>query len=151
MDSSNENMNQQVRAMQIITLALAMGIVVFAVVLLTVIRPEPREDEPMFVYLGVGFGLIATVAGFLVPRLVASQLPTSLQTYQTTLIVGAAVFEGGAFFNLMAYMLEGQIVSVAIAGVLMLFILLLFPTVGRVQEWLTNRERREKEHEAFNR
>ncbi len=139
----------QVRVMQIIVAALAMGVVTFALLLLLVVRPVPDEGEPLFVYVGLGLGLLATLAGVTVPRLCANQMPATVATYQTTLIIGAALFEGAAFFNLIAYMIEGQVLSLVVAAILLLFMILLFPTVSRVHDWLESRRRREQEHEAF--
>ncbi len=80
---------------------------------------------------------------------VASLQPVTLEIYHTKMIVGAAIFEGAVFFNLVVYMLLGQVYSLAIAGVMLLYILLLFPAVNGVEDRLQSRERERKETEAL--
>ena len=148
-ESDREQLALQVRVMQIIVLALAMGVATFAVVVLLVIRPEPTEDDVLLGYIAVAAALLAVPIGLVVPRMIASRQSASLATYQTKLIVGAAIFEGAAFFNLVAYMIEGQTFNLATAAVLVVFILLQFPSVGGVQDWLDQRDRRRHEQESF--
>lgn len=151
---SNEDREQlavAVRTMQIIVFSMAMGCVVFAVILLTVIQPEPTEGPPMIAYIGVAAGLVALVAGVIVPRIMAASQPATAGAYQTTLIIGSALFEGGAFFNLAAYMIDGQSFSLAVVAVLVSAIVVGMPTIGRVEDWLDARRRSDEEAEAFNR
>ena len=46
-----------------------------------------------------------------------------LAVYQSKTILGAAILEGGAFANLVAYLLEGQVYSIVLAVLFMLGIL----------------------------
>lgn len=146
---SRQHLVGQVRVMQIIIFALAMGVVTFALVILLFIRPEPADDDQLLSYIATGSAALAVPIGVLVPRIVASLQPVTLETYQTKMIIGASIFDGAAFFNLTVYMFEGQVYSLATAGVMLLFILLLFPTVNGVQEWIEAGERRRKESEAL--
>ncbi|WP_425400923.1 hypothetical protein [Aeoliella sp.] len=151
---SNEDREQlavAVRTMQIIVFSMAMGCVVFAVILLTVIQPDPTEGPPTIAYIGVAAGLAALVAGVIVPRLIAASQPATAGAYQTTLIIGLAIFEGAAFLNLVAYMIEGQSFSLAVAAVLIAAIVMGMPTIGRVEDWLDARRRSDEEADAFNR
>lgn len=59
-----------------------------------------------------------------------------LPLFQTQLIVGAALLEGGAFFAGIAYMLEHQYLALGVAGVLLAALIARFPTVDRVNGWL---------------
>ena len=52
------------------------------------------------------------------------------------MIIGAAFLEGPAFLALIAYMIEGHVVSLAIAAVMLLGLMAHFPTVGRVETWV---------------
>lgn len=147
---TREELTERVRAMQIIVFALAMGVVTFGVVVALVIQPKQTE-EVFLAYVGAAAGAIAIPAALVVPRIFASQQPITPQTYQAKIIIGAAILEGTAFLNLTAYMIEGHLYSLAVAGVLLLLILMHFPTVGGVEDWLTARKRREQENEAFTR
>ena len=59
-----------------------------------------------------------------------------LAVYQTALIIGAALLEGATFFLAIAYFLEGQILSLIVAGVLMGLLVARFPTRSRVAGWI---------------
>jgi hypothetical protein len=88
----------------------------------------------------------AIVHGKLAPRAGLSQnLPMTdermqirpiIAMYQTSLIVGCAILEGAAFFNLVAYMLEQQPMNLVVAGVLLLLLLTQIPTVSRLASWV---------------
>lgn len=54
---------------------------------------------------------------------------------QKTIIAGA-VLEGAAFANLVAFMLEGQIYSLGLGLLLLLGILMGFPTRGGMEHWI---------------
>ncbi len=59
-----------------------------------------------------------------------------LPLFQAQLIVASAMNEGGALFALLAYMMEGEPLSLAVAGALLAVLLSRFPTVDRVGTWL---------------
>jgi hypothetical protein len=59
-----------------------------------------------------------------------------LALYQNQLIIGAALAEGGAFFSVIAYMLERHPVALGLAIVLLGSLLIKFPTRDRVAAWL---------------
>lgn len=56
--------------------------------------------------------------------------------YQTRLITLAAVLEGTVFLNLLAYLTEGRDWSLGVAGLFLLALALLFPTLERVEGWV---------------
>ena len=59
-----------------------------------------------------------------------------LRGSQVRLLVGAALFEGGAFFCLIAYLAEDHPLALAAAFFLVLCIALQFPTKARVASWI---------------
>jgi hypothetical protein len=60
-------------------------------------------------------------------------------------ILGGAVLEGAAFANLVAFLLEGQIYSIALGVFLLVAILAGFPTRGGMEAWLERATRRVRE------
>ena len=68
-----------------------------------------------------------------------------LMLLNTTTIVGAALLEGAAFANLVAFMLEGQVYSLILAALMLVGILLAIPTRRRVEDWLEVQSRRIQE------
>src|SRR5262249_19506510 len=59
-----------------------------------------------------------------------------LTVRQTTMLVGLALLEGAAFMACTAYLLEGQTLVLAVVALVVLFMLLQFPTEGRVRAWI---------------
>jgi hypothetical protein len=123
--------------------------------------PETR----IVTYLALAMGASALVASFAIPKLMvdaglrqlvkegassttkptgsgAKQVDPSaearriLPLFQTQLIIGCALAEGGAFFAGIAYMLEHQYLALGVAGVLLAALISRFPTVDRVSGWL---------------
>ncbi|MCO6047012.1 hypothetical protein NG895_24195 [Aeoliella sp. ICT_H6.2] len=141
----------QVRTMQIIVFAMATGCVMFAIIALVIVDPQPPNGPPMISWIAAAMGLVGLIAGTIVPRLLAVSQPATGAGYQTLLIVGLALYEGAAFFNLVAFLVEGQMFSLAVAVVLIAAIVMALPTVGRVQDWIDARQRRAEEAEAFSR
>ena len=156
----HESLKPQVMVMQIITMAMAMGVLTFGVIVTFIANPpapadgdaaEVVQSDPLIAYLGIGVAATCLVISVVGPRIVASKSPATVGTYQTTLIIALALLEGGAFFNLIAYLLHGRAFSLATAGLLVVFLLMQFPTTGRVSDWLQERARRDREAEMFNR
>lgn len=65
-----------------------------------------------------------------------NQITWLLGGWQSRNIVRAALLEGAAFFNIVAYQTERQPYSLAIAVALLLGIVAMFPFRGRIEQWL---------------
>lgn len=149
--------------MRIISAALISGVIAFLVVVLFVIKSALNPGSLLLTYLGLVVGALALVFAFIVPNLVGGSIKQALVDgkrvdlpaqfrvsqnvgilgnllflFQTRLIVGYAILEGAAFFNLVAYMLERQDVSLASVGLLIGAMLAKFPTRGKIEGWLAN-------------
>ena len=144
---------QRVRVMQIIVIALVTGVATFAAVAVVQAQGKP-PGVPFLAYVGAGVATIVVVARMFVPRIVAitqgrqasagfdlekdqqKLVDTFCGTYQTKVVMENALLEGAAFLNLIAYMVETQTMSLAVAGGLVSIMLLSFPTGGRVESWV---------------
>ena len=109
-------------------------------------------------YVAAALALACAVASALLPNLVASQairlqklepalegagrlddtfddhlLSQLLAIYQTRLVIACALLEGAAFFNLVAYFIEGQTLNLIVTGVLLVMMAMRFPTTGTVE------------------
>jgi hypothetical protein len=69
---------------------------------------------------------------------------------QTATIVGCALFEGGAFANLVWYMNTGELLHLAMAGLLLLGILARFPLPGACERRIADELRRQEEGASAN-
>ena len=116
--------------------------------------PAPAEPAlPLITYIAVAIGLADLALSFVVPSFSVAKLRRQIargelpkikgddtgalaQVYQTQLIIGAAMLEGGAFFAAIAYMLERQTMAAAMALVLLVVLAARFPTGDRIRAWL---------------
>lgn len=144
---------QRVRTMQVISVALMMGVLIFTgVTLLMRLRPgaEPPAANPVLSYVAVAATIIAVIARSLmmsmtvqgsVKELLKTKRADDLEPidlfsiYQVRMIVGAAQLEGAAFFVLVSYMTDGQLWSMGLVVALLAMMAATFPTFERVQVW----------------
>ena len=156
-DAQRQHLGTVVRTMQIIVGALAWGVLMFmGAVLFISLDPAGggQPGVPLLTYLAVGTAAVAIAAAMIVPGMIADRQARSIAArpippaadelgdvlplsavYQTRLIMRAAILEGAAFFNLVAYMLERRPLCLGAAVVLLLLISAQFPTRSRVEEW----------------
>ena len=159
-DEQKSYLATAVKPMQIVLVALALGVIVFLVAVV-VLTDKPAED-PFLTYVGLAFGVIAFLAWLIVPNALASnarrtiaagQNPSWAQgvsqqaagdvgqlagVYQIRLIVASALLEGAAFFNLVAYLIEAHQLSLVAAVVLVVIMLCQFPTYNRLADWVSH-------------
>ncbi len=144
---------QAVRTMQIICGALMMGVLMFAgVAMFLRLGPnaQPPAAQPVIAYLAAGMAAIIFVARLVVVPIatqmgikqLAAMIPLEELTkldfygvYQMRMIVGCALLEGAAFFNLISFILDGQLWTLGIVGGLLAIMATAFPTLERVDNW----------------
>lgn len=141
----------RVRTLQLSAAALPLGVLVFAVVVLVLpaARPEPPRP-PIVTWIGVLLAAAQVIVSTILPTLIAASARRRLagQTddslwaavYQTRLIVRLALLEGPALLLLIAYLLEGTVLSLALTAMLLALMLLHFPTEARVRDWIQSQK-----------
>lgn len=142
---------QRVLVMQIIAASLVMGVLIFAGVVVFVLKG--LEDEPTGEIVSMMAGVMAIVsfsAHLIIPQIVANKavaaaggkldVQSMCGIYQTKMIVGLALLEGAAFFNLIAVFIEHRPWPLAIAGGLVIWMLARFPTANSVREWIESQQ-----------
>jgi hypothetical protein len=132
--------------MQIIAIALVMGVVVFGLVAVFMLGALEQPAGGFIVSLiAAVFASGAFVMHLVVPNMMApsprGDVPaadelTCYQQYQARTIIGLAILEGAAFFNIIATIVEHNWWSLAIAGCLVFWMLAMFPTRTRVKHWV---------------
>lgn len=154
-DNTSEHVSTAIRTAQIIVVALAMGVTTFmGIVVFMKLQQEspplamPKEAGLWLVGLAVMMGCGA--ASVIVPRIVQNanvrRLPAEafdmrdaesplMALFQQTTILGAALLEGAAFFNLVMYFVEGLTPSLFATLLLLAGILAHVPSVGRFNAW----------------
>ncbi len=161
-----------VRTLQIIVGALAAGVFFFLLIVVVILRSPLRPFDPQAIVslTMAAFALTCIPGRLFVPGLIVNAgcqkialgiwkplsrqpnqpLPDTdegklMQLLTTKTIIGAAIVEGGAFGNLVAYMLEGQSYSIVLAVLGIVAILAAFPTRHGIDDWLQRQLRRVKE------
>jgi hypothetical protein len=146
--------------MQFIVIAMLIG-GALAIIILGSMRARgtaPQGDGmPFLTYFGLGFAVFTAVLSFVLPGVIIAGARSKiakgtfgdarvvvppddsgklLMVYTTALIVGAAFLEGPTFYLAIAYYLEGQILSLIAAGLLLGALAIRFPTAARVTAWI---------------
>jgi len=150
-----------VRGMQVIAAAMMIGVLSFLlVVILTLAGDTLGLNNPSVMTLvAAGFSTLMIVNYFVVPRFVAKALlkqavsndlinkdePSKQQVlvgiYRTHMIVGLALPEGAAFFNLVALMTSKNVLSWCAVWALLGLMLFRSPTRTRVSFWVQDKLR----------
>jgi hypothetical protein len=170
-----EPLQKAILTLRIIVLALASGVILFAVITLL----QRRADQPWgigqnldtFGVVMLALGAMSLAMGIVLPAIMFRAIPAPPQVeqqyaslspevrrvmqvqarIQVSTIIGAALFEGGAFGNLVAFMIRGEVLNLLAAVVLLLAILSLFPWPGRCEQRIAAEFRRQAEEQSFRR
>ncbi len=164
---------QFLMTLRIIVSALLMGVGSFLLYVLVISPPAKPAGNGTLSFFGIVFAGGVTIAALIVPRLVVASALKGMASgkpavtgpgagrvastiygqlmgiLQTKTIIGCALLEGAAFFNAFAYMMEGQLYSAILTGVLMAGIALHFPLESRVMAWLEDQTQRLETEETL--
>ena len=148
------SVNNALFLMRVITGAMIGGVLAFGLVVL-IVKKDVQAAEPVISYAALLMAVTCMGARLVVPDLIArSQVAAFGQVgsaedeatrtrmvgvFQSRQIVGLALCEGPAFFNLIAWWLEGQALSIATVGFLILVMITSLPTRRRLDDWIARR------------
>ncbi|MFQ5489203.1 MAG: hypothetical protein ACE5GE_00665 [Phycisphaerae bacterium] len=160
------------RTVQIIVMAMCAGCVASGAVAVllhrTLADTSPKSQPAAWVtMIAVAYAASMLPVGFLLPawltsgqiRRVSVQAAGSedpnrdaawlAKAFVTETIIGAALVEGAALFGSVAYLVEGDTLSLAAGGVMLAVLIGRFPTQNRLTGWLTARLQQLKEARLF--
>jgi hypothetical protein len=149
----------RLRIMRIILGSLCVGVAGMAGVMVwlrEVAPPAPPPALPVLSFVALGFAAFMAVFSVALPVFLQASWRRQLRQqqqavpggppansddawwarYQQRLVVQAALLEGAAFFQLIAYRIEGLPVSLGVAAGLFVCLLMLFPTQFGVERWV---------------
>lgn len=148
------------RVMMIIFAALILGLVFFAMVTsfvrLSGEGPLFNMDFGAMAMIGTAFAAVVLLPSIVVPKFVqrgaikeaADQFAGKLDDakaatkmaigLQTSMIIGLALLEGAAFFNVIAFLIDGSIYNLIVLAALLLCMLVRIPLPGRVEGKIGN-------------
>ncbi len=159
----------RVRTVQIIVGSLLLGSGIFGVIayILRSQDQRPLPADPFLTYLMAGLGVMQFVFSFIVPRMVlasalaqrdsaapgeaprlaprspmAEEVGRLLLLHQTTLIIGCALIEASIFMQCIAYIIEGQQISMILGALLWVVLLFKIPRRDQIEQWLDRQRER---------
>jgi len=161
-EQAQAEIGRVVQTTRIIIFGLSMGVLVFAVVVLSQGLPDPQAPWGMLTLISLFFALGAVMVRLVAPRLIVANTLAQIaegkppsgtgsarnamaaettagklaMVYQTKTIVACALLEGAAFFALIVQMIEHHIASLVVAVILLAALALHFPTVIGVTDWV---------------
>jgi hypothetical protein len=164
------------RLLQIIVGVMLVGAVGFLVVAIAVqaTGEGSTEEEPTtlaLTYLAVGYAVLALILRGVAPDLLIglilakgsnagtqstdqhrqSTLPDSSfhRLYVTRSIICAALVEGAALLATLAYLIDGHILGLIVAAVLVGILAAHLPTKARINDWIARQRERQLQAEHF--
>lgn len=155
----SHQVQSDVRSLQMITGAMAMGIVTLTGVMLTLNDGELVMKPETLSIVGIIMAAMFVMNSLVIPNLIvssqlkkidSSQVRTAAPqekyamvspAYRIRHIIGCALLEGAAFFNLVVYMLTSFAGNLGAASLLLVVMLLRFPTASRINSWTQERLR----------
>jgi hypothetical protein len=162
--SSERSVSGSVRTTQIVVIALMMGLVIFAVIAVMVIRPKVKEDTCLaFAAVGVAGAVLAgrsfvgrAVTAFHRKQMAEGKFDTRhgggpgagsppgatdgdrlLAVFCKSEIIQAAMMEVAGYLTLVAYLVTGQLWLLAVVALLAVLQLLQLPTCVRTVSRVT--------------
>ncbi len=170
LDSTPDN-ETLFRVPQIIIIAMASGVIIFAIAAAVVFGPENGEngdeERQSFVsYIALGFAVVvAILRGLIGAAVTRSHLQTAAESwdsldensrtrqllagYQTRLIVESALLEAVAFFAITAYIIDGQLWILGIVVAVVALMLIAFPTRSKIESWIADQRKAIEAEQAF--
>jgi hypothetical protein len=162
--NNSDQLDQPIRTMRIILAALIAGVLFFMGFVLfqrqTGNQP-PAPEVPVITFIALANAFVILIVSFILPSLFAASLRRGLamrpgepkargttagvdasdtvrlcMIWTTRTIIRAALLEGGAFFLLIAYLVEGMEVSIIVAAVFLAGLAWLFPKRAGVDSWI---------------
>lgn len=143
MSTLQHNFKQYFTMLRILHLALNVAVIAFGVVAHFVLLPiqgaEAVTNTSLYVNLSAGYMIFAISIGYwlfgsqMKTAKAASNLSDKLNTYRSANIIRWALLEGAALVALVFYLLSGNVILLAIAGISLLILGLLHPNVMRLK------------------
>ena len=148
------------RVMLIIFAALILGVSAFAA-FVCVLRIGDEGglfnlDFGFFAIMGVGFAALVLLPSLIVPLIMKKQAVTNVANefsgkmhdsraaikllggLQTSMIVRLSLLDGAAFFNILAFFLDGSVYNLLATGVLLVLMFLSLPLPGRIDNKISD-------------
>jgi hypothetical protein len=158
-----EELPAKVRVLQIIIVALFFGCCSFLIISIIAGNNNNAIAQPMLIYIALAFIATMVVPWIVLPGIIVAQGRKKIRSegwaagpsaaadvgeiqnrkagalfmlYQTKTIIRGAMLEGPAMFLIVINIIQRSPIALIIAGLLMVLLLGLMPTAGRVTIWI---------------
>ena len=162
----DDSLLQVVRTLKIILLTLCGGVLMFAAF---VVMQQPlgaADDWSLMVLMALGMAGVMLLMRFALPPLMVNGMLTTMAARQaqpddeeerrklggllmTKGIIGGALLEGAAFFNLVVYLQKSNSVNLGVGVLLALVVLSGIPSLHGAAQWVDDRQRELRERRSF--
>jgi hypothetical protein len=173
-----ERLKPAIMTLRVIVIALATGVVAFAVAAIVIRMQQaaaPANDAAgLLTILGIAAAPVAFLLSRFLPGLIVAKARRQIAggqygvpaesnpnqasgpqsgmvqlgddgklftVFQTKTIISAALVDGAAFLNIVAFLLGGSLIALGLGLLLALAIVSLFPRMSRVLEWIEAQRR----------
>lgn len=109
--------NSTYRSISVIFYAIMTGHILFACVVVFILKPQPPEnlDPDLYISLGAGMGTVAVMLGYWLynqrVQAILKEVATEdefIEAWKTPVIIRLALIEGACLFNLVLLLLTGN-------------------------------------------
>lgn len=157
---NHPRLNSAVKTIVLIDIALIMGVLMAAGILMFMRYSQageaaPEVAQPIITYVAAGVGAMTLLMSLAMPGSMDSTFRHRIRAnavrgddpvpfvngYFIRSIVVAAMLEGGAFFNVAAHFIEGRPLSLVVTGLLIVGMAMQLPSIDRVASWIEQQQR----------
>jgi hypothetical protein len=147
-DAIDVGIKQQIKVVQIITVALMLGVLTFGAIAFQLGNGKQIPQEPIVTYITLGLAMQAFLLHLLVPMIIAKKQIKGLAhltddireellgIHRVKTIIAFALLEGAAFLSLVSYIIEGHPFALGMAIGMLFFMSIEFPGTSRVLNWI---------------
>jgi hypothetical protein len=136
---------------RVVSLAMISGVLIFAGILIVFQQGKLSDELGLMSIAGLGGSVVAVIMSLVLPPLFVPTFPVEsdapefavesvAQTWFVQTVMSMAILELAALSNLTSVMIEHCQYSLAAAGVLVVVMMLRFPTASRLRTWLQQRQ-----------
>lgn len=132
-----QSFKQNFKAVQTIYFGLLIQLIFLAGIFYFVVQPKLDENNTAIDILGPVLALFCLIAGFgffknnLNKIKAIEDIVEKYKNYKSATIIRLALWEAGALFNVVQYLVTGKIIFFLYAGILVIAFLLHFPSIQR--------------------
>lgn len=138
-DEARAELHRVATTTQVILIAMINGVVVFGGIAYYLKRNDQGAPSTL-AYVAATVAIACVALSIFLPRMQAQAVGESGQAkpgqqFQVSRILAAGILEGGAFLNIIIHFLDGNLLSLVVAAILVGFMIWQVPTKHSIENW----------------